>query len=483
MDENYLDNLLKEVSGGGSTNFDKIVEKDSSIDIDLSDLDTISLDELDDLDSLELGELDIDDIDFDDLDVTKIDTNITQPVNPEPPTEKETEDFNLDKLISALEEEDKLDEVSTPQDDAPVTMQEDSVFSDAEELYSHDIEEQSDTDDVVSDAESVNSMDLDDLFSALGISNDQEEHSSPLTANQEDFDQLFQSSMEEGNIDAELASLFDTGADISKSTESTKGKGKPKVKKSVTEILFGEPDEDDKEEEERYKLKKAEKQAKKEQKKADKEVKDAEKKEQLALKKEHKNKLKQEKNDKKRAINEEYEAELAKDKKVSTPVAILIFLGFAIIGFVVVFGSKNFNYSQVIKKATDYFERQRYRLAYDEVSGVEIKEDDEQLRDRIYTVMYVERLYESYENNITLNRYDKALDALLRGIEKYDEHYEEAVKLRIVKDINICKEKIVNALWNTYGISEERAYEIIELTGDEYLQALYECCEKYNIGE
>lgn len=483
MDENYLDNLLKEVSGEGSANFDKIVENDSSVDIDLSDLDTISLDELDNLDSLELGDLDIDDIDFDDVDVTKIDSNTTKTVS-ENQSEDDSKDFNLDKLISVLEEEDKKDESNILQENASVFIQEESVFNDAEELYSQDIEEPVNTETQVSDAESVKNMDLDDLFSALGINNDQDVQDESFTTNQESFEQLFQSSTLEGDIDDELANLFDSDSDISGSSASKNDKKRlPKVKKSVTEILFGEPDEEDKEEEELYKLKKAEKQVKKEQKKADKEVKNAEKKEKLTLKKQQKSKTKQEKAEKIKAINDEYDAELAKEKTVSTPVAILIFLGFAIVGFIVVLGARAFDYAQVIKKASDYFERQRYRLAYDEVSGVEVKEDDEQLRDRIYTVMYVENLYESYENNIALNRYDKALDSLLRGLENYDEHYEDAVKLRIAKDIKLCKEKIVNALWNTYGISEKRAYEIIELTGDEYLQVLYECCEKYNIGE
>ena len=122
----------------------------------------------------------------------------------------------------------------------------------------------------------------------------------------------------------------------------------------------------------------------------------------------------------------------------------------------------------MIKKAANYFERQRYRLAYDEVSGVEVKEKDQDLKDRIYTVMYVERLYESYENNMKLGRADKALDALLRGIQKYDEHYDEAVELDIVKDIDSCRDKIINALWNTYGITEEMAYQILAMEGQEY---------------
>ena len=73
MDENYLDSLLGGASSGDNNNFDNNVDADSGVDIDMSDLRNISLDELDDLDSLDLGDLELDDIDFDDVDVTKTD--------------------------------------------------------------------------------------------------------------------------------------------------------------------------------------------------------------------------------------------------------------------------------------------------------------------------------------------------------------------------------------------------------------------------
>ena len=86
--------------------------------------------------------------------------------------------------------------------------------------------------------------------------------------------------------------------------------------------------------------------------------------------------------------------------------------------------------------------------------------------------MYVERLYESYENNMKINRPDKALDSLIRGLEKYDEHYEEAVELEIVDDINLCRQNIIAALGNTFGISEDVAYQIMGYNGQEYIDAL-----------
>ena len=97
--------------------------------------------------------------------------------------------------------------------------------------------------------------------------------------------------------------------------------------------------------------------------------------------------------------------------------------------------------------------------------------------------MYVERLYESYENNMSLGRPDMALDALLRGLEKYDVHYQEAVELDIVEDIDSCRAKIVDALTTVFGISEAEAYDIMELDGQAYSEKLLEYSDGIKTGE
>ena len=491
MDENYLDSLLGGASSGDNNNFDNNVDADSGVDIDMSDLRNISLDELDDLDSLDLGDLELDDIDFDDVDVTKLDTQSAN--SPEPgrvSSEMDNDSFNLDELISGLEAENASYDSGSMQDSEDAGSN--NVFDDADMLFEQDTSYPDVFGDALGDSEnsdsmdedSIQNMDLDELFSALGIEDDASDKSS-YTAGEESLEELLETTMARDMENGQLNEIADVGAvkEKTKKVKKTKVKGEPHTKKSISEILFGEPDDDDREEEQRLQIKKAEKVAQKEQKKTEKDAKAAAKKDQLALKKREAGKKKEEKAARKKAMDEELDAELAGEKKVSTPVAILIFAAFIILGAAVVFGAKEFNYAQVVKKAADYFDRQRYRLAYDEMSGVEVEEDDIVLRDRIYTVMYVERLYESYENNMELNRPDKALDALFRGLEKYDEHYQEAVKLRVAEDINFCKDKIVNALWNTYGLSEARAYEIMELTGQEYLQALYECCYGLETGE
>ncbi|MCM1082757.1 MAG: hypothetical protein NC428_04690 [Clostridium sp.] len=501
MDENYLDDLLGELSGnnGQQNSFDKSMSEDSGIDIDFSDVEDISLDELDALDDIDLSSLELDDIDFDDIDVTKLSSE-----KPDAGNNANDVDFDMESLIAETAEVQEAPDSSTGEDifmeseaeaqalqfenvpepePEPMGEQslsfEDEVFSEAEseqrmdeELFGMSMDETENAMgadmDVPGDVENMN---LDDLFSALGIDDENASDEDDYTTNQDQLDSMFDNAteldLEHGDID-DIEEIGEKGA---------KGKKENGGKKSLSVILFGEPDEDDEEEERRLQAKKAEKEEKKSEKdviKAEKKTKSAEKK---ALKKKQGQDKKKEKEQKKKEklaeLNAELEAE-KDEKKLSTPAVAIVFAIFIALGVLIVLGSNTFNYSQVIKKATDYFERQRYRLAYDEVSGVDVKEDDQELKDRIYTVMYVERLYESYENNLSLNRPDKALDALLRGLEKHDVHYAEAVELGIAEDIDGCKAKIVTALWNTYGISEEEAYGIIALKGQEYSTRLTE---------
>ena len=484
MDENNLDSLLDELSSmDGELN--ENIDIDSGVDVDADDMDDISLDELDHLDGMDLGDLDFDDIDFDDVDITKLDAG-ANPVVKKKPQEQETDDMSLDALIEKANQENVKPEPS--QEEPSVQADNTDVFGEA------DLQMQEDTalPEGVFDDALFGSMDM-------GMSEEpelSEKEKNPYTADEDSLDALLQSSMAESLLNGDLADIEDIGekteepvkkvkqprkkAEKKKKAEIEEEETKHK-KKTISEILFGEPDEDDLEEEALFEEKKAKKEAEKKKKQAEREAKKEEKdaaKQEMLTAKQAKDKAKQkEKADKKRQKDEAYAAELEAEKdqkKVSTPTVIVVFVLFFALAAGVVFGTNQFNYSQVIKKAANYFERQRYRLAYDEVSGVEVKEKDQDLKDRIYTVMYVERLYESYENNMKLGRADKALDALLRGIQKYDEHYDEAVELDIVKDIDSCRDKIINALWNTYGITEETAYQILAMEGQEYTKTLSE---------
>lgn len=431
-------------------------------DIDMLDLEDISLDELDGFDSIDFDNLDLDDIDFDDIDVTSLDTGVASPKREE---KAESDEYDFDSLLAG-------EDTQTGTEDSDNVSFDTGIFDDAEKAVLQD-----------TSVEAMDYDELDELFRSIDMEDektsaasaampaDNEDYSSAGT----DFDELFKQSMELSMEGGELDDIQDI-SEIKKSSSEKK-------KKSLNEILFGEPDEDDAEEERllaekkaQNEIKKAEKNQKKEEKKA---LKDAKKQEALAIKEKESQAKGKAKAEKKAAAEAEYMAELEAEKgekQVPTIVVIIVFALFAALGVFVVFGTKAFDYNRLIKKATEYFDREKYRMAYDEIAGVDVKKEDEELKDRIYTVMYVERLYESYENNIKLGRADKALDALIRGLEKYDEHYEEAVELNIVKDIDVCKKKIISALWSTYSMSEQEAIAIMALEGQEYTKALETYC-------
>ncbi len=580
MDENYLDNLLNEISLDKEIDHNVEDELDNQIqsekekrqdtsnlskddlfdlglnedaeNTNLDDEDSFSedqmdeLDKLDDMADLDMGDLDFSDIDFDDLDVTKLDelpddadldallkefdgnyeiedhfeqdsTDSTEKEakqedivesSKEPDSDKkdgvekpDQQTFDADQFLDGLlldEEQEAaqknpLEEVNMEQEDVSQTEEtkEESATSNDEAYDLDDLledmgEETRSSEEEITDipeedkqpeniegqpaeeeVKASDGDDLEDLFSLLDLDeNESQEHN-------EDESSENEIPMQDNPLDdLDVVGLQEPDDEVSK-------KEKPVKKKSLMTILFGEPDEDDElspEELEAIEKKKAEKKAKKEAARLAKEEKKAAAKEEKAAKTGDKKKAQEEKKKvravKKAKQKEEEEKNAEPVKTLNKPAVVFIFTLFLGGTFLFYLGMNNFNYTLAIQKATDYFDNQKYHKAYDEIKGVEVKEKDQDLKDRIYTVMYVERLYESYQNNIELDRQKKALDSLLRGVDKYYEYYDEAQKLGIVDDLNYSFAQIQTALQDHYGITVEQAAAINQLDSYEYVQTV-----------
>ncbi len=518
---------------------DRHVEEDSRQAVEIKDtvIAREQFDELDELDTfadIDMEGLDFDDIDFDDIDVTNInlstkqdnisdledfeDVNIDsffdeeETINQDKSYEEEFiedreeyEDSDKVEIDSNEEREDSQSNYSN--EETAFESEDDSFFNNDSEEDDSFFSEDSPSVETVKDVTSNNVEEDDSFFS------NEEESSSSSSSNddftEDDFFEDFQMDMNtskasEDNEDSELNKtnrelddLFSMlGIDNEEKTKeevvSFNKEEEPlfedsvnvvsdmpiKSKKTISQIIFGDPDE---EEDEGASLAELEaKKAAKAAKKAEKEAANAEKQQASQAAKASKaaeRKVKEVENNQKKLAkkkaNEQAMLEAVPDKKISkVTIAFLFTLAVVIIGGTFL-GTQTFSYSLVIKKATDYFDRDKYRMAYNEVAGVEVKDKDKELKDRIYTVMYVERLYETYNNNLNkMGRPDKALDSLLRGLEKYDEHYQEAVDLGIVEDIDKSREKIIKALQDTYGISLEEASRINSLSSYEYVDVI-----------
>lgn len=513
MDENYLDQLLKNVeeddvvTGSGRTGVTEPEKSDMALDMDMEkNLETDSsniqgvawsdaeipteeiseLDELDKLADMDMNDMDFADIDFDDIDVTKMDYDeLKSPLNAEDINDLQIDEKYLDEpadndfeqeFLEKKQDESAVDPQSEIPDDTDIDAMFKEVFGDEgpdlqspESVEMQHIEEPEvmdeqevplETEEAVSETEqklpaedtgdASSGADMDDLFAMLGLDANTE-----MTATVPDKNEI-----PDFEIPPEMEDLKDLG-EIEPE----------KKKKSFMDVLFGEDDSDEPTPEELE-----EKRQKKEEAKLKRKEENKEKKAAQNEKKQKNQKEKQAKLASKKAARKAEEAKLlaaeGPEKKLNKPLCVIVILFFLCIGGAVILGTNVFDYTLVITKATTYFERQKYGMAYREILGVNVKEQDKDLESRIYTVMYVERQYEAYENYRVMDKPDKALDSLLQGLAKYDDYYQEAQTLNILDDYNYAKNQIVTALNEAYGMTEADALELLQLPDQEYTEQI-----------
>lgn len=381
---------------------------------------------------------------------------------PEHMGEPERKEENVLEEIPDKETEEKEESFEDSLEELLDTLEENPNEAVSENKESEDLEEIPDLDDLLS------MLDMDESAENSGVELGKEEHSE--TDSNENLSDAAALLNELDGLDG-IEELKETPV---------------KKKRTLMQILFGDPDDADEISTEELEAAEAKKAAKKAAKAAKKEAAKNAKKEKAESDKakkslandkkkkalDEKNRLKAEKKAKKKAEAAAEAAAAEPEKKLNKPIVLFIFTLFLGGLFVLYTGMNNFNYTQAIEKAANYFANQKYRRAYDEIVGVEVKEKDQDLKDRIYTVMYVERLYESYNNNIAMGHKEKALDSLLRGVTKYYEHYEEAQELGIVNDLDYSFQQIIEALQSNYGISVEQAIAINELENLQYVQTI-----------
>ena len=95
----------------------------------------------------------------------------------------------------------------------------------------------------------------------------------------------------------------------------------------------------------------------------------------------------------------------------------------------------------------------------------------------------IENLYDRANHFRRTNDYDKALNMLLSGLEKYDEYYPQGMALGIEEDMDYCRNKIVNALYDDYGMNLNDAYDMIALDNTEYQIQIIEKSKEFNSKE
>ena len=238
------------------------------------------------------------------------------------------------------------------------------------------------------------------------------------------------------------------------------------------ERLAAEKEEEEaaKREEEEAKAKE-EAAAKKEEKKAEKAAKKEEKKKQKEAKKAEKAAAKEEK---KKQKEEEEAAELEVVGKLNKVGVSIIVIATILFLAVEIAGTNVFGYISTKNKAVDYFEMGKYTQAYQEAVGTNMSEKDKEEYDRIKVVMKVQQALNAYQNYDRVNYYPEALDALLRGLKRYDANIDKGIELEVDSDMMSCRKQILTLLQSEFNLSESDAYSILALDAEKYQKKVVE---------
>ena len=408
---------------------------------------------------------------------------------------EEEEPFSLDALESEEEEPFSLDALASEEEE-PFSL--DALASEEEEPFSLDsleseenipeIEEPFAIDSFMEEEESdTGNEDMDLHISALH-SEETGQTDNDLYAGIPGFEGIFDGI---GDDDKDASDVSDIFADVlgtvsnygtdgeenidNRSVKDEQKSGK--VKKNFFKGLFDnvKNEETEKEflkEKELEEVKTVQKAAKKEQKIAD-----------AATKKAKKAEAKKSKLAAKAAKKAEKASRLAEEEqdhsKINKKGAAVVFVAFAMLCAVIVLGTNTFSYSASIDQAEDYFARRKYTKAYNEISGIDVKKDDQELANKIKTVMYVNKEYDSYNNYYAIQYYAEALNSLLNGLTKYDLYLEQASELGVKSDLQYVKSQILEELDEKYNLDEESAKKITSVEDQEkYSDKVFAIAEK-----
>lgn len=217
---------------------------------------------------------------------------------------------------------------------------------------------------------------------------------------------------------------------------------------------------------------KAEKKAEKERKKKEKAEKKAEKKK---IKEDKKAAAKAKKAEKKKEKQEKKASVPVEKVKIPPSVAILGVTLVIALTVIALFGGEFIWYKNHVDEATSLLLDRKYTEAYESISGLKINKNDEGLQKQLKTLMYIEREYDAYNNCKAIGMEREALNALIKGIEKYDVYKKKAEEYGVSEQADEIYNNILTILKDEYNLTEEEARNIESISNkQEYSKKIEE---------
>lgn len=183
-------------------------------------------------------------------------------------------------------------------------------------------------------------------------------------------------------------------------------------------------------------------------------------------KKKKKEKKKKEKKPKKPKVKKVKAPKVKKTKEPDEIIPIpkvLIIFSFSFIVLLVIcliFGGNLKYYNEKMQRATTFYVNKDYEAAYGEISGLSIREKDQDFYNQVFTVMLVSHQYTAGKNLLAVGDYEQALHSYLKGVAMYDKYQNQARDLNCLDEMNGVLEQLNKELNDTFGLTESKAREL-----------------------
>lgn len=154
-----------------------------------------------------------------------------------------------------------------------------------------------------------------------------------------------------------------------------------------------------------------------------------------------------------------------KDKTPPLPKVSVILIFLMSISFLlfILLATKGSGYQLAIKQTQELYKEEKYVEAYAKIAGVELKEANIPLRNKVILLAGLQEEYSAYTTFFKIKKYEQALDALVRGVGRYYDGLEAAKALGVVSEYGVEYARLQESLSLNFKITDEEAIKLYQM--------------------
>lgn len=189
-------------------------------------------------------------------------------------------------------------------------------------------------------------------------------------------------------------------------------------------------------------------------------------------KKEKKPKEPKEKKPKKERVKKEKPPKPPKEPDNSPKIPGKVIFVFLLLGvtfvILVTLGQQMMGYKLSLSDARSAYNKGDYLATYDELMGLELKEEDSDLFRKARLLGDLQKRQEEYQTFMQTEMYEFALDSLVTGVARYEENKDEASEIGIETEYQTMGEELVRLLQDQFGVSMDDAVDLYKCNREDY---------------